>query len=90
MKALRWARRLLIALVLLAVAALFGVPAFLSSDFGRTRLEQGLSEALRRDVSIGSLDIGLFFSGNFTSGLRRRHCAPYRQHRQAGDRKAFC
>jgi len=72
-KSLRWLRRILIALVLLAVAALFGLPALLSSDYGRGQLEAGLSKALKREVTIESISIGFLFNSVAADGVRMSH-----------------
>jgi len=72
-KALRWVKRLVILIVVLVVVALFGVPALLSSDWGRGRLEEGLSRALRRDVTIESISIGFLFQSVEAEGVRMAH-----------------
>ena len=73
MNTLRWLKRLLIALVVLVVVALFGVPALLSSDWGRGRLEEGLSKALQRDITIESISIGFLFQSVEAEGVRMAH-----------------
>jgi len=60
-KAIRWLKRLVILVLLLAALVLLGGPAFLSSEYGRTRVESALARGLRRDVTIGALDVGMFF-----------------------------
>ena len=73
MNALRWLKRLTLLLVVLAAAVLLGGPVLLSSDFGRTRVESSLSHALGREVSLGSLDVGFFFSSLSASDVEMGH-----------------
>jgi len=72
-KTLRWFRRILIALVLLGAAALFGLPALLSTDYGRGQLEAGLSKALKREVTIESISIGFLLQSVAAEGVRMSH-----------------
>ena len=71
--ALRWLKRLVLLLLLLAAVVLFGGPLFLSSDFGRTRVESALAHGLGRDVTIGKLDVGMLFRTLAASDVRMGH-----------------
>ncbi|MHC4847337.1 MAG: hypothetical protein ACYTEG_02655, partial [Planctomycetota bacterium] len=73
MTALRWLKRLVLLLLLLAAVVLFGGPLFLSSDFGRTRVESALAHGLGRDVTIGKLDVGMLFRTLAASDVRMGH-----------------
>ncbi|MHC4939880.1 MAG: hypothetical protein ACYTHK_12995 [Planctomycetota bacterium] len=73
MTALRWIKRLILLLVVLAVAVLFGGPVFLSSEYGRTRVEAALAKGLKRDVTIGKLDVGMMFRSLAASEVRMGH-----------------
>jgi hypothetical protein len=72
-KALRRTRRLLSLFLLLALGVLFGSPYLLSTDAGRLQLEDGLSEALGRKVTIASLSIGFLFQSVEAGGVRMSH-----------------
>jgi uncharacterized protein involved in outer membrane biogenesis len=58
-KTVKW---LFVIVVVLFVIAFIGMPFLLSSEPGRAKIESVLSEALHRPVSIGKLDVGLFYS----------------------------
>jgi len=70
MSLLRWIKRLVLFLLLVAAVVLFGGPPFLSSDYGREKVEVALSKGLARDVSIGGLDVGFLFATLDASDVR--------------------
>jgi hypothetical protein len=58
-------------LVLLLLAVVFiGVPLLANTEKGRAELSKTLSKALHRDVSIGKLDVGFFFSSVEVGALK--------------------
>jgi uncharacterized protein involved in outer membrane biogenesis len=56
--------------VLLAVLVLVVIPLVVNTEAGRKRVAASLSRALRRDVRIGDLSVGLLFSSVRVDGLR--------------------
>ena len=53
---------LFVLVLVLFLAVVFGGPFLLSSEPGRKEIERILTEALHRPVSIGELDVGMFYA----------------------------
>jgi uncharacterized protein involved in outer membrane biogenesis len=58
-KIVKW---LFVLVVVLFLGIVLGGPFILSSEPGRKEIESALTKALRRDVSIGKLDVGFLYS----------------------------
>jgi uncharacterized protein involved in outer membrane biogenesis len=56
--------------LLLLVVVFIVLPMLVSTEQGREKLAEVLSESLHREVTIGDLDVGLFFSSIEVSDLR--------------------